>query len=159
MPSQSEIYLYQDRAEAWGIEGDKAAYLLSVIGISNTVARLLLGWLSDREWINRLYLYNSCLVICGISMGASVFCTDYTTQAVYCAIFGVTSGAYVGLTSVVLVDLLGLDKLTNAFGLLLMFQGIASVIGPPIIGERLVAIWRYLTFYFAASKVRYEINN
>ena len=46
-----------------------------------------------------------------------------------------TSGAYVGLTSVVLVDLLGLDKLTNAFGLLLLFQGIASVIGPPIIGK------------------------
>lgn len=39
------------------------------------------------------------------------------------------------MTSVVLVDLLGLDKLTNAFGLLLLFQGIASVIGPPIIGE------------------------
>lgn len=71
-------------------------------------------------------------------MGASVFCTDYNTQAVYCAIFGVTSGAYVGLTSVVLVDLLGLDKLTNAFGLLLLFQGIASVIGPPIIGKYMV---------------------
>ena len=99
------------------------------------MARLCLGWLSDREWINRLYLYNTCLVICGISMGLSVFMNTYTTQAIYCAIFGVTSGAYVGLTSVVLVDLLGLDKLTNAFGLLLMFQGIASVIGPPIIGK------------------------
>ena len=60
---------------------------------------------------------------------------NYYWQVVYCAIFGVTSGAYVGLTSVVLVDLLGLDKLTNAFGLLLMFQGIASVIGPPFTGE------------------------
>ena len=49
--------------------------------------------------------------------------------------FGITSGAYVGLTSVVLVDLLGLDRLTNAFGLLLLFQGIASVMGPPIIGK------------------------
>jgi MFS family permease len=56
-------------------------------------------------------------------------------QAVFCAVFGITSGAYVGLTSVVLVDLLGLDKLTNAFGLLLLFQGIASVMGPPIIGK------------------------
>ena len=45
------------------------------------------------------------------------------------------SGAYVGLTSVVLVDLLGMEKLTNAFGLLLMFQGIASLIGPPMCGE------------------------
>ena len=99
------------------------------------MARLLLGWLSDRAWVNRLYLYNSCLIICGLSMGLSVFCQTYTSQAIYCAIFGITSGAYVGLTSVVLVDLLGLDKLTNAFGLLLLFQGIASVIGPPIIGK------------------------
>lgn len=44
-------------------------------------------------------------------------------------------GAYVGLTSVILVDLLGLENLTNAFGLLLLFQGIASFIGPPIGGN------------------------
>ena len=75
-------------------------------------------------------------------MGLSVFMNTYTTQAIYCAIFGVTSGAYVGLTSVVLVDLLGLDKLTNAFGLLLMFQGIASVIGPPIIGKKTIPMLR-----------------
>jgi hypothetical protein len=42
---------------------------------------------------------------------------------------------YVGLTSVVLVDLLGIDRLTNAFGLLLMFQGLATLIGPPIAGN------------------------
>ena len=69
-------------------------------------------------------------------MGLSNLFTDLHTQRMFCAVFGITSGAYVGLTSVVLVDLLGLDKLTNAFGLLLLFQGIASVIGPPIIGKR-----------------------
>jgi len=62
-------------------------------------------------------------------------------QAIFCALFGITSGAYVGLTSVVLVDLLGLDKLTNAFGLLLLFQGIASVMGPPIIGNYSLLVW------------------
>jgi len=35
----------------------------------------------------------------------------------------------------VLVDLLGLDKLTSSFGLLLMFQGVATLIGPPIAGN------------------------
>ena len=65
-------------------------------------------------------------------MGASVFCTDYWTQVVYCAIFGVTSGAYVGLTSVVLVDLLGLDMLgldllrRGWLGLGLMGMGLLS---------------------------------
>ena len=33
-----------------------------------------------------------------------------------------------------LVDLLGLKKLTNAFGILLVFQGVATAIGPPIAG-------------------------
>lgn len=53
----------------------------------------------------------------------------------YASVFGCTIGAYVGLTSVILVDLLGLDKLTNAFGILLLFQGIASFAGPPIAGS------------------------
>lgn len=80
--------------------------------------------------------------------------TSYVSQAFYCAIFGVTSGAYVGLTSVVLVDLLGLDKLTNAFGLLLMFQGIASVIGPPIIGALKDSIGSYdAGFWFAGTMI------
>ena len=107
-----------------------------VIGIANTIGRIVLGFISDRGWIKRLYLYNICLAICGLSMGLSNLFTDLHTQRMFCAVFGITSGAYVGLTSVVLVDLLGLDKLTNAFGLLLLFQGIASVIGPPIIGKK-----------------------
>ena len=43
-------------------------------------------------------------------------------------------GTYVSLTSVIIVDLLGIEKLTNAFGIVLLFQGVASFIGPPIIG-------------------------
>jgi len=148
-------YVYTvDRAKLLQIETDDASFLLSVIGIANTMGRIVLGYISDRSWIDRLYLYNACLAVCGISLGMSNFCTDYTSQAVFCAVFGVTSGAYVGLTSVVLVDLLGLDKLTNAFGLLLLFQGIASVIGPPIIGWFYDAIGSYdVGFYFAGSVV------
>jgi len=51
-----------------------------------------------------------------------------------CSLLCFVSGVYVSLTSVVLVDLLGLEMLTNSFGLLLMFQGIATLIGPPIAG-------------------------
>ena len=46
------------------------------------------------------------------------------------------AGVYVSITSVVLVDLFGLDKLTNAFGLLLMYQGVGVIIGPPIAGDK-----------------------
>merc|ERR1719431_2240893 len=36
-----------DRARQWGMDQKDASYLLSVIGIANTVGRIVLGWLSD----------------------------------------------------------------------------------------------------------------
>ena len=37
--------------------------------------------------------------------------------------------------NLVLADLLGPDMFTNSFGLLLLFQGVATLIGPPIVGK------------------------
>ena len=59
------------------------------------------------------------------------------------AIFVATVGVYVSLTSVVLVDLLGLEVLTSSFGLTLLFIGIAGVIGTPIAGIILVTVDGY----------------
>lgn len=59
---------------------------------------------------------------------------NFETLAIYSAAFGFSIGAYVALRSVILVDLLGLEKLNNAFGLLMLFEGIATFIGPPIVG-------------------------
>ncbi|XP_065075123.1 monocarboxylate transporter 5 [Ochlerotatus camptorhynchus] len=122
------------QASVLQIDTKQASYLLGIIGIANTVGRIILGYLSDKPWVNRLLVYNLMLTICGIATASSVLCLDFYSLAIYSAIFGFTIGAYVGLTSVILVDLLGLDKLTNAFGLLLLFQGIASFIGPPMAG-------------------------
>lgn len=125
----------KDRAVGLGLaEEEYASYLLSVIGIANTIGRVILGYLSDRSYINRLWLYNASLTVCGIATAFSSFCVNYNLMALYATVFGATAGAYVSLTSVILVDLLGLDKLTNAFGLLLLFEGIACLIGPPITG-------------------------
>ncbi|XP_071050757.1 monocarboxylate transporter 5-like [Onthophagus taurus] len=122
------------RALSLDIPLSHASLLLAIIGIANTLGRIILGYISDKPWINRLWVYNSCLTICGFATALSVFATDFYSLLVYALIFGLTVGAYVGLTSVILVDLLGVDKITNAFGILLFFQGIASFIGPPIGG-------------------------
>ncbi|KAG8331362.1 transmembrane transport, variant 2 [Homalodisca vitripennis] len=122
-------------AEVQGLSKPDQSFLLAVIGVANTVGRIVLGYLSDKTWVNRLYVYNVCLTICGISTILSALCYDFLTFCIYAATFGFMIGAYVGLTSVILVDLLGLNKLTNAFGLLLLFQGIASFLGPPIAGQ------------------------
>ncbi|XP_037938291.1 monocarboxylate transporter 12 isoform X2 [Teleopsis dalmanni] len=128
-------YVYiVSQAETLKLDSEQSSYLIATIGIANTVGRIILGYISDKPWVNRLWVYNVCLTICGIATALCPLCTDINSLMFYCAVFGFTIGAYVGLTSVILVDLLGLDKLTNAFGLLLLFQGVASFIGPPIGG-------------------------
>jgi len=128
-------YLYLvPQATLRGIPSQHSSYLLALLGIANTLGRIVLGFISDKPWINRLMVYNVCLTICGVATILSTYCTGILSFSLYTIVFGSTIGAYVGLTSVILVDLLGLDKLTNAFGILLMFQGIASLVGPPIAG-------------------------
>ena len=68
----------------------------------------------------------------------SNFCQDLTTQTIWCIVFGMTTCVS---HSVVLTDLIGIDKVTNAYGLIMLFQGIASLIGPPLVGNK-IGFWR-----------------
>lgn len=45
-------------------------------------------------------------------------------------------GASKAMTLIVTVDLLGLENLTNAYGLLLLFQGCGFILGNPFAGEK-----------------------
>merc|ERR1719323_2907663 len=85
-----------DNAQKLGLTAVQGSYLVGLIGISNTVARLVLGLLSQR--VDRLFLYNTCLVICGITMPFSNYFQPATA-----AIFGHNRA-----------DLASLNELTNA---------------------------------------------
>lgn len=45
------------------------------------------------------------------------------------------AAAFSSLRSVITVDLIGLEKLTNGFGLIILFQGVAAIIGAPTAGK------------------------
>ena len=49
-----------------GIEHKNASFLLSIIGIANTLGRIIIGYIADRPCLNRLYIYNIFLAICGL---------------------------------------------------------------------------------------------
>ncbi|KAJ8867189.1 hypothetical protein PR048_030984 [Dryococelus australis] len=62
-------YVYiKVQAKEKGISENQGDYLLSVIGIANLVGRIVLGYLSDKPWTNRLLVYNLCLTACGGSI-------------------------------------------------------------------------------------------
>ena len=65
----------------------------------------------------------------------SKFCLNYATQIAYCAVFGLTEGAYLGLTSVITIDIMGMEAFVHAYGVQFLFMGAACVISPPLVGK------------------------
>jgi MFS family permease len=65
--------------------------------------------------------------------------------------FGIAIAGYISLTSIILVDLLGLEKLTNAFGLLILFRGAAAIFGTPLAGAIYDATGSYDIPFFTAG--------
>ena len=95
----------------------------------------MVGWFSDFSWVNSLFVTNMAILLSGVSVLCMPLCTTYTSFIVVALFFGLFVAAYISLTSIVLVDLLGLDNLTSAFGLLVLFRGISSMVGPPVAGS------------------------
>lgn len=54
------------KAKSMNLTAKEASMLLSVIGFANTIGRIILGYFSDKAWVNRLMVYNWCLTLCGI---------------------------------------------------------------------------------------------
>lgn len=144
------VYLV-DAAVQDGIDQSTASFLLSIIGITNTVGRVLCGWVADFPAVNSLLLNNISLIISTVAVAATPFCKTYAAYVVMAIFFGLAISAYISLTSIILVDLLGLDKLTNAFGLLILFRGAAAIVGSPLAGAVYDATKTYtIPFYMAA---------
>ncbi|VDK44585.1 unnamed protein product [Anisakis simplex] len=192
-----------DMAGEKNIPKEKASLLLSVIGITNTLGRIVSGWLADRGWVSALTINNFSLLSCGVLTCICPMLPNFMALSVYAVLFGfiiwgiqrkissqfnkcifelrvlikrffvskrqvqktdvrliifiislLFSAAYVCLTSIVLADLLGLERLTNSFGLLVVSRGIASLLGTPIAGMVYDITKSYdASFYFAGGLI------
>ncbi|RWS31554.1 monocarboxylate transporter 12-like isoform X3, partial [Leptotrombidium deliense] len=108
--------------------------LLTLIGIGSTIGRIFFGYIGDYKWCRRFIIFTASNIACGIVTAVSIYLNTYGLFAFYCFLFGLTSGAFVTLTSVVITDCFGINLAANLFGLLALFEGVAFVIGPPFIG-------------------------
>lgn len=120
----------QDRNASANIKPEHCALFVSVIGFSNALGRLTLGALACK--IDALKIFVISCLIAGICTMASNLSFNLYYQYAYCATFGFFIASIACLRSMVIVNLYGLDKLTNATGMILMFQGLGSLISTPV---------------------------
>ncbi|XP_046735347.1 uncharacterized protein LOC124404905 isoform X1 [Diprion similis] len=136
-----------------GYTEDDAANLLSIIGITNTIGMIGLGWAGDQPWMNVSKTYTWCLVACGIMTILMSICTPhYWLLVVICAAFGLFFASNFSFTPVILVELIPLERFTTAYGLSLLCQGIGNLLGPPLAGLifDITESW-HLSFLLAGS--------
>lgn len=144
------IYLPATAIEE-GIDEFRASFLVSAIGITNTVGRVFFGFLSDRKCVNRMLLYSTALLICGAATCVSPFLKSFETLLVYSMVYGAFSGLTVSLTPVILSDIVGVNLLAGAFGVSNFVEGVSSLAGPPLAGLMYDVSKSYLITYTAAG--------
>ncbi|XP_052782946.1 monocarboxylate transporter 12-like [Mya arenaria] len=123
-----------DLVNDMGMTSKQGAMIISIIGITNTVVRVFVGWLADRPWADALLINSVALLIGG---AATMFVPMYDVfgvMATYAVVFGISIAVFVSYRSIIMAELLGIEKLTSSFGLVTMCQGLSAFIGAPIAG-------------------------
>ena len=70
------------------MDPEKAAFLLSVIGITNTLGRVLSGFITDYPRVDALFVNNLCIMLSGVCVFVIPFCGSYGAFAAVCVAFG-----------------------------------------------------------------------
>ncbi|KAL4709462.1 hypothetical protein ACJJTC_019759 [Scirpophaga incertulas] len=109
-------------------------WLVSAIGVSNIVGRIMCGLMSSMPKVSPLWVNNIALSAGGIATMFSGLCYHDAFQFGYTTVFGLAVACFASLRSILVVEYLGLEQLTNCFGLFLLFQGLGALLGNPIAG-------------------------
>ncbi|VDI47110.1 Hypothetical predicted protein [Mytilus galloprovincialis] len=133
--SQSITMTYiPDMVVSKGIPRYHAAMLISIIGVTNTVVRILAGFTVDFFHVRSIHLYLGALCLGAITNIALPWCDSFPLLATCAVGFGICMGTVVCLRTILIADILGIDQLTVAFGIIAFFQGFTFIIDPPLAG-------------------------
>ncbi|XP_062614610.1 monocarboxylate transporter 6-like isoform X2 [Saccostrea cucullata] len=120
------------KAEQLGFSEDKASLLLSIIGISNTVSRLLMAIAASRSPFCRMVLLTSSFLATSVSLLIFAIFSDFLYLAIGVTLSGFSAGIFISITSAVLLDLFGNDNFASSFGSYFLVVGLGFVIGGPL---------------------------
>lgn len=80
-------------------------------------------------------VYAVSMVLCGFIIALVPLFSSYLSLGILSGFFGLFISANYSFTSIILVEIISLERFTNAYGVLLLVQGIANLIGPPLAGQ------------------------
>lgn len=132
-----------------GFDKSSSALLLSIVSALDLVGRISGASLSDIDFVPKYYYFVGGLGTSGIALALLPMATSYTMLSFFCGLFGLSSGMYIGITTVILADMLGTEKLSSSYGISLFVNGVLQLIGPPICGVVFENVLSYKPIFLA----------
>jgi len=123
-----------DEATSSGVSLENASFLIAAMGVSSSLGRVCSGWLCDRSWCNPALLTAIVVTLSAIPLFLFSWMTVYVMYLLSSCLFGFLTGVWIAATSPLLVNILGLNLLSPAFGMMTGIQGAAALTGPPLAG-------------------------
>ncbi len=135
------LLFLEDLAQTEGlISGISIIPLASIMSIAAGVGKLLLGVMMDIRWMNSIFLYALTLLGTGVALLIIPFTKNYTGLRVISALLGFFSGNW-SVIPYMTTKIVGMDRLTEAYGILMFFGGFSIMLGPPVAGNVLICCW------------------
>lgn len=141
------LILLPSYAKDLSLSKDQGSYLLSIVSAFDLVGRIGGSALSDMTSFPKCWYFVCGLFISGISLSLIPVFIDFWPLAALCSVFGLASGTYVGITAIVMADMLGEERLQSTYGMGLFVNGVLQLIGPPICGHWYEVARSYATLF------------
>lgn len=122
-----------------GVPDADAAFLLSIVGFVDIVARPACGALAGLARLRPhvAYLFSLALMANGLTDLSSARARSYGALVAFCVAFGLSYGMVGALQFEVLMAAVGSHRFPSALGLVLLVEAVAVLIGPPSAGAPL----------------------
>lgn len=119
-----------------GVPDSEAAFLLSIVGFVDIVARPACGALAGLARLRPhvAYLFSLALMANGLTDLSSARARSYGALVAFCIAFGLSYGMVGALQFEVLMAAVGAPRFPSALGLVLLLEAVAVLIGPPSAG-------------------------
>ncbi|KAM4598611.1 monocarboxylate transporter 6 isoform 2-T2 [Polymixia lowei] len=138
-----------------GMEQDRAALLMSILGLVNIavrpVAALLFGLPRFRGTGYFVYMFAAAVLVNGLSNAICGAAASFRVLLLYVVIFGVSMSVIGSLLFTVLMETVEMNRFPSALGLISMLESGTLLIGPPLAGMLVDSTGQYSYVFYACS--------
>lgn len=124
-------------ATANGMKQDRAALLLTILGVVNICVRPPIGVVFSMAWFKgrHVYVFAGALLVNGLSNTICCIGPDFAVLLAYVIAYGLSMSLVGSLMFTVLMDVVEMSRFPSALGLLAVMESITLLIGPPLAGK------------------------